>query len=288
MRISAFAITLLSAVSTLSGQVHAIEYLYRGDSRGPTVLKGENPAGFKAWGYDRPDGTLEGHITKKLQYPLRDPFISTSRDHKIAVEFSQRPHNPNPVGWVYYLDPNKIEEEKHDAAAYWTQKGKKNPYQREQEIAIHHYIPWSAVVKVERVEDFKARAWKVPGLGSEAGPSKIDTKKPDSHAPETRPQSPAPGDKPASVSVNPAPVTNNGSKLPIPVPKTGETPDNDSVVKPAPGTKPGPATNASSKIPVLVPKPARKPGKKGDKRHARDFSHDDETGANINADEEIL
>jgi hypothetical protein len=69
MRVSALSIQLIGVLFVLSGHAYAAAYLYRGDSRGPTVLQKENPPGFKAWGYDRPEGTLQQHITKKTQTP---------------------------------------------------------------------------------------------------------------------------------------------------------------------------------------------------------------------------
>jgi hypothetical protein len=173
---------------------------------------------------------------------MRDPFISTSHDVRIAREFAQKPHNPNPDGWVYYLDPSKINEEMHDTAAYWAQIGGTNTYAREQEVAVNHLIPWSAVVKVERVEEGKAKLVKVPGVGTEAGQSNTGDKtpppgdKPQTHVPEDKPQKSPTGNKSTSENPEPAPANNSGSKIPVPV---------------------------------------SKPNRDG-KRHARDFSYDDE------------
>jgi hypothetical protein len=271
MRVSALGIQLLGVLFVLSGRAYAAAYLYRGDSRGPTTLQKGSPPGFKAWGYDKPEGTLEEHITKSLEHPMHDPFISTSHDVKIAREFAQKPHNPNRVGWVYYLDPSKIKEEMHDTAAYWAQIGGTNPYAREQEVAVNHLIPWSAVVKVERVEEGKAKLVKVPGVGTEAGPSNTGNKtpppgdKPQTHSPEDKPQISPTGNKSTPESPKPAPANNSESKIPIPV------------SKPAPAIKPtSVVTNSGNKIPVSVTKPENEPKKKGGKRHARDFSYDDE------------
>ncbi|XDG08914.1 hypothetical protein ABKA04_008529 [Annulohypoxylon sp. FPYF3050] len=123
--------------------------LYRGDSRGPTKIKGEG--GFKAKGFTNPEGTLFQHVSGTLKHPSRDPFISTSTDINVSKD-----HAGN--GYLYFLDSTKITEKIHDVAKEYEDAHQTYPHPREKEFSVEHLIPWDAVTKVQKKD--KDGVWK--------------------------------------------------------------------------------------------------------------------------------
>ncbi|KAF2190072.1 ADP-ribosylation, partial [Zopfia rhizophila CBS 207.26] len=118
--------------------------LYRGDSRGPNTIK--DAGGFKAKGFDNPEGTLFEHVEGRLKHPSRDPFISTSSDIDVS-----KGHAGN--GYLYTLDSSKIDEKIWDVAEEYEKAGKKYGHSEEKEFAVEHLIPWDAVTKIQKKKD---------------------------------------------------------------------------------------------------------------------------------------
>ncbi|OAA32572.1 hypothetical protein AAL_00037 [Moelleriella libera RCEF 2490] len=139
MYVSSYLV-FLGLVGSLVSNV-AANTLYRGDARGPKIIK--EAGGFKAKGFTNPEGTLFEHVSGLLKHPSRDPFISTTPDIEVAKGHAGK-------GYLYTLDETRITEPKHDVAAEYEKAKKKYPYPKEKEVAVEHLIPWDAVTKVER------------------------------------------------------------------------------------------------------------------------------------------
>lgn len=136
--------------------------LYRGDSRSARTIFGTK--GFKAKGYDRPEGTLFQHVEKSLKHPSRDPFISTSIDIDAAKKHAGD-------GYLYFIDDTKITENIFDCAEEYKKVGKTYPYPEEKEFAVNKSIPWDAITKVQKKKDGE---WKTIKLPSEVTPNEPD------------------------------------------------------------------------------------------------------------------
>ncbi|KHN94779.1 Heat-labile enterotoxin, A chain [Metarhizium album ARSEF 1941] len=151
MHSSSFFVLLGIVASLVSGVVAST--LYRGDSRGPKTIK--DAGGFKAKGFNNPEGTLFEHVEGTLKHPSRDPFISTSND----IEVSKK-HAGN--GYLYTLDSTKIHQKIHDVAAEYAQAKKKYGHADEKEFSVEHLIPWDAVTKVQKKKDGEWKTIKMP------------------------------------------------------------------------------------------------------------------------------
>lgn len=147
MHVSSLFIFFGLVASLVSGVV--AETLYRGDSRGPKTIK--EAGGFKAKGFDKPEGTLFEHVEGTLKHPSRDPFISTSDDIEVSKKHAGK-------GYLYFLDSTKIGSKIHDVAAEYKAAGKKYGHADEKEFAVEHLIPWAAVTKVQKKD--KDGVWK--------------------------------------------------------------------------------------------------------------------------------
>ncbi|KAI9793813.1 MAG: hypothetical protein M1835_006971 [Candelina submexicana] len=151
MQISSFFI-YFSLLASLGSSVLATNY-YRGDSRSAKTIK--DAGGFKAKGFNNPEGTLFEHVEGQLKHPSRDPFIATTSD----IEFSKK-HTPD--GYVYTIDSSKIKEKIHDVAEEYKKADRKYGHPEEKEFAVEHEIPWDAVTKVEKKKDGQWKTIKMP------------------------------------------------------------------------------------------------------------------------------
>ena len=127
--------------------------LYRNDGRKPATIKEEG--GFKARGFDKPEGTLFEHVEGTLKKPSRDPFISTTIDHEYAEK-----HGGG--SYLYTIDSSHITTSIHNVAAEYEAAERKYGHANEKEFAVEHLIPWSAVTKVEKKKDGKWQTIKMP------------------------------------------------------------------------------------------------------------------------------
>ncbi len=141
MQIYSFFIYASLLASLGSSVLATPDKLYRGDPRGPTTIKGDG--GFKARGFNNPEGTVFEHVEGTLKHPMRDPFIATTED----IDFSKE-HTP--TGYVYTLDSDKIKEKIHDVKEEYDDADKKYGHSKEKEFAVEHLVPWDAVTKVEK------------------------------------------------------------------------------------------------------------------------------------------
>lgn len=151
MHSTSFFVFFSLLASLLTGAVAA--NLYRGDSRSPKTIK--DAGGFKAKGFNNPEGTLFEHVEGTLKHPSRDPFISTSDD----IEVSKK-HAGN--GYLYTLDRSKITEKIYDVAEEYKKAGKKYGHADEKEFSVEHLIPWTAVTKVQKKKDGEWKTVKMP------------------------------------------------------------------------------------------------------------------------------
>ncbi|KAI1078366.1 ADP-ribosylation [Whalleya microplaca] len=151
MHSSSFFVFFSLVASLVSGVIAAT--LYRGDARGPSTIK--NDGGFKAKGFNNPEGTLFEHVEGTLKHPSRDPFISTSNDIDVS-----KGHAGN--GYLYTLDSSKITEKIHDVADEYEKAGKKYGHADEKEFSVEHLIPWAAVTKVQKKKDGEWKTIKMP------------------------------------------------------------------------------------------------------------------------------
>lgn len=127
--------------------------LYRGDARTPKTIK--DAGGFKAKGFNNPEGTLFEHVEGTLKHPSRDPYISTSDDIKVSEK-----HAGN--GYLYTLDSTKITEKVYDVAEEYKKAGKKYGHADEKEFAVEHLIPWTAVTTIHKKKDGEWKPIKMP------------------------------------------------------------------------------------------------------------------------------
>jgi Heat-labile enterotoxin alpha chain len=118
--------------------------LYRGDSRGPKAIQADG--GFKAKGYDSPEGTLFQHCEGTLAHPSKDPFIPTSETLSVAESFAGS-------GYLYTIDSTHITSKIHDVAAEYKAAGRKYGHCEQEEMAVEHFIPWSAITQVQKKVD---------------------------------------------------------------------------------------------------------------------------------------
>lgn len=137
--------------SLVSGVVAAT--LYRGDQRGPTTIKDEG--GFRAKGFNNPEGTLFQHVETLLKHPSRDPFISTTVDIAVAQQNAGN-------GYLYTIDSSKITNNIYDFAAEYEKECKPYGHVNEKESSVEHLIPWTAVTKVQRKRDGEWKTLKMP------------------------------------------------------------------------------------------------------------------------------
>ena len=151
MHCSSFFIFFSLVASLVSGVVATT--LYRGDTRGPKTIK--NDGGFRAKGFDSPEGTLFEHAEFQLQYPSRDPFISTSIDIEVA-----RRHAGN--GYLYTIDSEKIANPVYDLATEYEEACRRYGHADEKEFSVRHMVPWAAITKVERKRDGEWKNLKMP------------------------------------------------------------------------------------------------------------------------------
>ncbi|CAI6332967.1 unnamed protein product [Periconia digitata] len=146
---------------TSLGSVVGADTLYRGDSRSAKTIF--NDGGFKAKGYDNPEGTLFEHVEGTLKHPSRDPYISTSND----IEVSKK-HAGN--GLLFFIDSSKITEEIFDVAAEYEKAGKKYGHADEKEFAVKKFIPWNAITKIQKKKDGEWKTIKMPTASSSDEP----------------------------------------------------------------------------------------------------------------------
>jgi hypothetical protein len=116
--------------------------------------------------------------------------------------------NADGVGWLYTLDAAKIPERMVDATRYLARYGiTENPYAPEKEIAVKRFIPWAAVVKVERVFNGRATEVTAPRWG-EGDTVKAQANEPSSvarPAASTKPASKTKSDAKPKPAVTPKP-----------------------------------------------------------------------------------
>ncbi|KAJ5752193.1 Heat-labile enterotoxin A chain [Penicillium odoratum] len=151
MHTSSFFVFLGLLASLMSSAI-ATTY-YRGDSRSPKTIK--EAGGFKAKGFNNPEGTLFEHVEGTLKHPSRDPFISVSTDISVSEN-----HAGN--GYLYTLDSTKITEKIYDVAEAYKEAGKTYGHADEKESSVEHLIPWTAVTKVQKKKDGEWKTLKMP------------------------------------------------------------------------------------------------------------------------------
>ena len=131
--------------------------------RKPSDIKAAG--GFKAKGYDNPDGTLYQHVVGLLPYPSRNPFISTTSSMAVGREKAS-----TDGGYLYILDDTLITEKIHDVNAELAADGLEAPgHAWEMEFAVEHFIPWEAVVQSQRYVDGQWKVVKAPTKRETAG-----------------------------------------------------------------------------------------------------------------------
>ncbi|CAG5154237.1 uncharacterized protein ALTATR162_LOCUS3526 [Alternaria atra] len=133
--IPGFIVLLLSNVAVTTPDI-----LYRGDSRtGKTIKDG---GGFKAKGYNNPEGTLFEHVEGQPKYPSRDPYIPTSESLSFFKGYVPE------KGRIFFIDSSKIIEDIFDVQAEYDKAGLPYGHAVEKEFAVGKSIPWEAITKV--------------------------------------------------------------------------------------------------------------------------------------------
>ncbi|KAL6712089.1 hypothetical protein ACN47E_003132 [Coniothyrium glycines] len=144
--------------------------LYRGDSRSSKTIK--DAGGFKAKGYDRPEGTLFEHVEGTLKYPSRDPFISTSDDIDVSKGHAGS-------GNLYFIDSSKITEEIFDVAAEYEKAKRTYGHADEREFSVKKMIPWEAITKIQKKnKDGEWKNIKMPTAETVEGVEEFEEEKP--------------------------------------------------------------------------------------------------------------
>ncbi|KAF1822595.1 uncharacterized protein K489DRAFT_211574 [Dissoconium aciculare CBS 342.82] len=305
MRLSAVCI-FWGIVIPLLGQARAA-IVYRGDNRPPTEIMAENPPGFHCKARGKPDakrGTLAQHVSTSGKADIYDSYISTT---KIIREARKRP-------WVYYIDNSKIQEKQVDLAEYFA--GRTNPFEKEQEISVLNFIPWEAVIRVDRKTDTGWVQESVAGLqrpASAAGSSQpqqvsqADSSKPPTQAapanqdvatdPSKEPAQVAPGKQTPQVGsskqktqaapeeqVDPAGQKQSDSSKPPTQAVTSnqgtQAGSSKGQAQAAPAGQGAPAKEAPKTSSFMSPTQSSKGKQKA--KHPRDFSLEDEVDENTN------
>ncbi|KAF4627300.1 hypothetical protein G7Y89_g10856 [Cudoniella acicularis] len=76
-----------------------------------------------------------------------DGFVSTTKDYKVATSFGKKKD-----GWVYYIDTSKNLSQYIDVKAWCKANGETNPIPKEKEFSSKGGIPWSNIVKWDKIE----------------------------------------------------------------------------------------------------------------------------------------
>jgi hypothetical protein len=119
--------------------------VYRGDSRSPAQLKKVN--GFQTYAATNnkdPNDDLIVHCMGG--HDDNDGYVSTTLDYKVATSFGRKKD-----GWVYYIDTSKNPSQYVDVAAWCKANNEKNPIPKEKEFASKGSIPWSNIVKWDKI-----------------------------------------------------------------------------------------------------------------------------------------
>ena len=95
------------------------------------------------------------HVEFTLHRPQRDPFISTTVDIEVAWGRSEN-------GYVYTLDSSQITKPIYDVAAEYEKECRTYGHADEKEFAVEHFIPWSAITKVQRKRDGEWKTLNMP------------------------------------------------------------------------------------------------------------------------------
>ncbi|KAL2821834.1 hypothetical protein BDW59DRAFT_164016 [Aspergillus cavernicola] len=151
MHSSSFFVFFSLLASLVSGVVATT--LYQGDSRGPKTIK--DAGGFKAKGFNNPEGTLFQHVEGTLKHPSKDPFISTSNDIKVSEDHAEN-------GYLYTLDSTKITEKVYDVAVEYEEACRPYGHAKGKEFSAEHLIPWTAVTMVQKKKDGEWKTLKMP------------------------------------------------------------------------------------------------------------------------------
>ncbi|KAH8726623.1 hypothetical protein GQ44DRAFT_705260 [Phaeosphaeriaceae sp. PMI808] len=131
-----FCFSLL--VSLISG-VAALGTIYRGDTRSPDVIKADG--GFKARSTTGATSKkiLDDHVGDTLG--ANDPFVSCSIDMEVSKTFGD---------YLYTLDSSKITNKIWDVNAVLEDPDEMFNWEKEQ--AVEHFVPWAAVISVQKKE----------------------------------------------------------------------------------------------------------------------------------------
>ncbi|KAI9643042.1 hypothetical protein NHQ30_008777 [Ciborinia camelliae] len=119
--------------------------VYRGDSRSPTELK--KVGGFQTYAATNnkdPNHDLIVHCMGG--HDDDDGYVSTTMDYKVARRFGSKKD-----GWVYYIDTSKNPGQYIDVTAWCKENDEKNPLPKEKEFSSKGTIPWSNIVKWDKI-----------------------------------------------------------------------------------------------------------------------------------------
>ncbi|CAD6439059.1 c29469d9-87bb-4b5a-abe0-094e55834c89 [Sclerotinia trifoliorum] len=123
--------------------------VYRGDSRSPADLKKVN--GFQTYAAtNNVNPNLDLIVHCQGGHDDDDGYVSTSKSYKVASNFGRKKD-----GYVYYIDTSHSPSQYIDVAAWCKANSEKNPIPKEQEFSSKAGIPWSSIVKWDKIEKGK-------------------------------------------------------------------------------------------------------------------------------------
>jgi hypothetical protein len=151
--------------------------VYRGDSRTPAQIKAAG--GFETYaGTNNKEPNHDLILHCEGGHEDDDGFVSTSKSHEVATRFAKKK-----AGYMYYIDTTKNPSQYIDVKKWCKDNDKRNPLPREQEFASKGGIPWSNIIKWDKVakggsvESTETRADFDKG-GSRSGSPKPKSKTP--------------------------------------------------------------------------------------------------------------
>ena len=126
-----------SLLTSLISGVAAFGTIYRGDTRSPDEIKADG--GFKARSTTGATSKeiLDAHVGDTLKE--NDPFVSCSTNMEVSKEFGD---------YLYFLDSSKITNKIWDVNAVLEDPDEM--FNWEMEAAVEYFVPWAAVVSVEK------------------------------------------------------------------------------------------------------------------------------------------
>ena len=145
---SSYFFVFFGVLASLASASDIPDTLYRTDTRNVDEIKKDG--GFKAKGFNTPEGTLFQHVEGTLRDPSRDPFVYLSHDITNVTKHGQ---------YLYDIDTAKIHNKIFHVKTEYEKVNRKNSAETE-EYAVEKIIPYSAIKGVKaKDKGGRAHGW---------------------------------------------------------------------------------------------------------------------------------